>query len=294
MPSFIPRGALAVLVAFGLVSALGALGCDRAQRAGGLEAPSREAAPAPPRRTPPPPTSAPASGGEGNEAREGAIAGRVVYRGPLPSSRTMYVPEAGTIEAHTIIADPASGSLKSAVVWVEGAPAAGGGAELPASFPAAVIDQRNWTFVPHVLPVRAGQEVRFLNSDIANHNVHSFHPGEAFNLGTPTGSTPSRRFRRPTGADPVRLQCDIHDWMLAWIYVFEHGAFAVTGEDGAFRIAGLPPGRWTVRAHHADGGLEAALEVDLAAGAEALIELEARARRGEPGPHDDPASIESK
>ncbi|MCZ6792425.1 MAG: carboxypeptidase regulatory-like domain-containing protein [Planctomycetota bacterium] len=205
--------------------------------------------------------------------RAGVLVGRVVYRGPLPESTTMYLPEPGTVEAHTIIVDPETRGLKNVAVWVEGVRP-----ELPATrLEPAVVDQKNWTFLPHVLAVRAGQEVVFRNSDIANHNVHSTSRGHGFNLGTPTGAGVPHRFRRLTGDEPVAIRCDIHHWMLAWIYVLGNDAFAVTDPAGNFRIDGLPAGKWRVRAHHADGKLAAHLEVEVPeSAAEVSVELEVR------------------
>ncbi len=209
----------------------------------------------------------------------GAISGRVVYRGPPPESTTMAIPEAGTLRAHTVHVDRESGGLAEAVIWIDGPLSDPGGEELEP----AVLDQRDWTFLPHVLAVRVGQRVRMINSDIANHNIHSRTPGHDFNVGTPTGQLTHHRFRRATGARPVRIECNLHHWMLAWIYVFEHDAFAVTATDGTFRIDGVPAGAWTLRAHHADGGLAWAGEVRVAADGTAELTIELGPEAPDPG-----------
>ncbi len=198
------------------------------------------------------------------------LSGRVVFRGPLPDSTTMFVPEAGDLEAHTIIVDAPTRGLKNAVVWVEDGPPGTPVTHLPT----VVLDQENWTFLPHVLAVRAGQTVRFLNSDLANHNIHSLTPGNAFNLGFPSGVGLTYRFRRPTGTRPVRLNCDIHEWMRAWVYVFRQDAFAVTDAEGRYRIEGVPSGRQRLRAHHADGELQATREVVIEKDTETRVDLE--------------------
>ncbi len=202
----------------------------------------------------------------------GSLAGRVIYRGALPATTMMYVPEAGNVEAHTIVVDRVTRGLKNAVVWIDG--------NLPAAaisgLQPAVLDQDNWTFVPHILAVRSGQPVQFMNSDISNHNVHSLSGRNDFNLGTPVGTAVVRRFRRPTKMNPVRLDCDIHDWMRAWVYVFPHDAFAVTEPSGRFRMPGIPAGRWQLRVHHADGALTASLEVVVKKEAETHVDIEVR------------------
>ena len=201
----------------------------------------------------------------------GVVSGRVVYRGPLPESTTMFILEAGgELEAHTVIVDPETRGLKNAVVWVEDGPP---GAPV-ASLPSVKLDQRDWSFVPHVLAVRAGQTVVFLNSDVANHNVHSLSPGNAFNVGTPAGDGITYTFRKPTGTRPARLDCDIHEWMRAWVYVFREDTFAVTDPEGSFRIEGVPTGRRRLRIHHADGELEATIEVVVEKDRETRVEAE--------------------
>jgi plastocyanin len=261
----LPAATLAHALLFLAGFAVSAGGC------GGPEAP-------PPPAPEPPPAPAGSSAGfvpvpaalsEGS----GTLAGRVVYRGPLPATTKMYVPEAGEIDAHTIVADAESRGLKDAVVWVEGGPSP---AKAPAaSLEPAVMDQRSFGFTPHVLAVRAGQTVRFLNSDAANHNVHSFAAGNEFNLGTPTGGSAAHRFRKPTRGVPVKIGCDIHDWMLAWVHVFEDEPFAVTGAAGRFRLEGVPAGKHRLRVLHDDGKLAAESEVVVVAGETRELEIEA-------------------
>jgi hypothetical protein len=67
-----------------------------------------------------------------------------------------------------------------------------------------------------------------------------------------------------TPADrPLALSCDIHPWMAAWVYVFEHDHFAVTNADGSFRIASVPAGRHRVVIRQPSGGLARDVTVDV-------------------------------
>jgi plastocyanin len=114
--------------------------------------------------------------------------------------------------------------------------------------PRARLDQRNETFVPRVLAIVAGTVVDFPNNDVTYHNVFSLSPTRSFDLGRyAAGRSRSVRFDRP---GIVRVFCDIHSHMSAHILVFAHRYFAVTDEDGAYRIPNVPPGAYTVVAWH--------------------------------------------
>jgi hypothetical protein len=129
-----------------------------------------------------------------------------------------------------------------------------------------VLDQKNFFFVPHVLAVRSGQAVEFRNSDVANHGVRasSLEPGNQFNVMIPFGERDSHRF--VTSKRPVAIGCPIHSAMAAWIFVFDHGYFAVTDKAGRFSLPPVPLGRYTLHVHHPDGGLRKSEPITLKAG----------------------------
>jgi plastocyanin len=117
---------------------------------------------------------------------------------------------------------------------------------------AVVMDQRKRTFIPHVMVVQLGTTIEFPNNDTVYHNVFSFREGKRFDLGLyPVGTT-----RREVMSKPglVRLFCNIHSNMSAFIWVVENPYFCQTGEDGAFRLEGVPTGSYTVRFWHAKEG----------------------------------------
>jgi hypothetical protein len=96
---------------------------------------------------------------------------------------------------------------------------------------------------------RAGQPIEFLNSDQTLHNISSkpvSQPG--WNFVTLQGSSGKRDFKKPEA--PIKIGCDVHPWMKAWIGVVNHPFFAVTGADGKFSMAGLPAGSYTITAWH--------------------------------------------
>jgi plastocyanin len=122
------------------------------------------------------------------------------------------------------------------------------GAVVMPSKPTAVMDQQNKAFVPHVLPVTAGTSVSFPNRDNIRHHVYSFSAPKRFELplyiGTP--STPVL-FDKP---GVVVLGCNIHDWMVGYIYVLATPYFAKTTADGRARFAEVPAGAYEARVWH--------------------------------------------
>ena len=169
-------------------------------------------------------------------ARNGGIRGRVeLRRAAPPIERRPGVSELGTRTARDV-----SDRLQS-VVYLETAPR---GAFETNEGGHAVMDQHNETFVPHVLAVMTGTTVDFPNSDKFYHNVFSLSKVAKFDLGRyAAGRSRPVRFDRP---GIVRVFCDIHSHMSAFILVFSHPFFAMTGEEGRYRIDDIPPGTYTV------------------------------------------------
>ena len=105
-----------------------------------------------------------------------------------------------------------------------------------------ILDQRNLSFSPRVLAVRAGTTVEFPNNDRVFHNVFSFRDGKRFDLGLyPVGSS-----RRVTFDTPglSRIYCNIHPNMAAYVMAVDSQYFAVSDRSGAFRIPAVPTGAY--------------------------------------------------
>ncbi len=114
----------------------------------------------------------------------------------------------------------------------------------------ALMDQKNLTFKPHVLPVLVGTTVDFLNSDDVLHNV--FSPDQCtgkFNLGSwPKGQSKSFTFKE-AGCTPTLL-CNVHPEMEGYIVVVETPYYAVSGQDGSYSISNVPAGKYTLKIWH--------------------------------------------
>jgi plastocyanin len=170
----------------------------------------------------------------------GVIRGRVEMRRAAPQmERRPNVADLGAQPSHV----PDRQDLLRSVVYLESAPAAAFADVEPQH---ATMDQRNETFIPHVLAITAGTTVDFPNSDKTYHNVFSISKARSFDLGRyAAGRSKAVRFDRP---GIVRVFCEIHSHMSAFILVFSHRFFAVTAPDGRYQISRVPPGRYTLDA----------------------------------------------
>ena len=110
------------------------------------------------------------------------------------------------------------------------------------------VDQVDKEFVPYVKAIFVGSTVRFPNSDNIRHQVYSFSPVKKFELPLYGGTdAPPVVFDK---AGVVVLGCNIHDWMIGYIYVSETPFFAKTGAQGNAALGDLPPGEYMVRIWH--------------------------------------------
>ena len=165
-----------------------------------------------------------------------------------------------------------AGPLAEAVVSLSGRSLK----DWPAGEPQTLaMDQKNYQFVPETLAIRAGDSVKFSNSDMTTHNVKSASAIATFNVNMEAGGGFTQPFERAGGTrSPVQLGCIYHGGMRAWIYVFDDPFFAVTREDGTFRFENVPPGEYTLEMVHPAGQLRWKRSVTVAAGEEATIAID--------------------
>jgi plastocyanin len=195
----------------------------------------------------------------------GAQSGGVTIRGHVNVRREASVPShrpaVADLGAHGGHGAP---DRRISVVYLETAPQAAFEAPAPGR---AVLDQRSETFVPYVLAVTVGTTIDFPNSDLTYHNVFSLSKAKRFDLGRyPRGQSRSVRFDQP---GVVRVFCEIHSHMSAWILVFAHRYFATTDAEGGYRIDGVPPGAYTLAVWN-DGTVRTRRDVRVEAGGSTL------------------------
>jgi plastocyanin len=182
-------------------------------------------------------------------AGAGTIKGYVRLAGPAPEQKVLPVTTDQYVcgkekDADDLVVSPDKG-IRNAVVWLT-SPPPGTKRETPST--PVFLDQKQCHFVPRVVVVPVGGTVEFLNSDRLLHNIHSRSKDNSpFNRTQPKGRTIPITFSRP---EIVRIDCDLHSWMRAWVVVAEHPFYAVTGGNG-FTIGGGSAinlssfGRWT-------------------------------------------------
>jgi hypothetical protein len=170
---------------------------------------------------------------------KGVISGRVILSGNPPVMQE--IPISPKIKDESIIVGK-DGGLENVIVFLKDAPRCSSVLQTP-----AVLDQINCKYVPHVLAVQAGQTLRLKSSDSIMHNINI---QSAVNLPANYGfsGVGQRDIVLKFPEDPFIVKCDVHQWMKAWVGVFKHPWFAVTGEDGSFTIENVPAGTYTLAA----------------------------------------------
>jgi len=198
----------------------------------------------------------------------GTVSGHARYQGPPPERPIMFMTADPACDkmspkgrpSEVVVVD-SSGGLANVLVYVKS------GLEDDATWPMPTssvrIDQTGCMYVPHVIAVRAGQELEVHSADPTLHNVNARTarntPFNEAMLGA--GTVLRKSFVQPEVA--VKLKCDIHPWMSAYVGVFAHPFFSVTSADGTFSLPALPEGDYLIEAWHESLGVQSAkVEVD--------------------------------
>jgi len=182
----------------------------------------------------------------------GTIEGFVRIEGQVPKLAPLEVNKdtdfCKDVPNETLVVGPGNG-VRYSVVTIEGAvkTAEPSGGDLVSTVNR--LDNKGCRFVPHVLAMEVNQFLEMDNSDPILHATHAlFHQGQPqFNVGL----YPGRIVRKPIVAmGPVKVICEVHPWMTAYIYVTENPYHAVTDIYGRYEIRDVPPGNYRIKAWH--------------------------------------------
>jgi hypothetical protein len=191
---------------------------------------------------------APAAGGtiNGKIKLTGTIPGNSIIRmGMDPGCAAM---NKGKRPVQETVAATADGSLGNVFVKLQGT-----FPQTPVPKNPVVIDQVACLFAPRVVGARVGQVLRVTNSDALLHNVHSQSTkGNVFNVGQPMAGMHTDFTLK--AEEMLKIGCDVHRWMVSYVGIVNHPYFAVSDKAGAFTIADIPPGSYTVEAWHEQFG----------------------------------------
>lgn len=227
-----------------------------------------------------PAVAAPASGTESGYTPTsvvdgGTLRGVVRFVGDLPSPRTVQVEGdtavCGTTRRVRSMTTDRDGGLADAVVSLVDIHR--GTSFSRGSTP--TLDQRDCRFHPQVIVSPAGGTIRVLNSDPLTHNVHTAaFDNRSVNRSQPPGSGAIElSFDTP---EKIRVKCDLHPWMKAWIVVAAHPYHAVTDASGAFELSDVPPGTYTLEIwHEALGTRSRTVTAEAAATTELIFDVTA-------------------
>jgi plastocyanin len=193
-------------------------------------------------------------------ATAGTVTGRILFTGKAPARKKIDMdedPQCAKLHKGPVYDDAVAvgrkGALANAFVYIK--TGLEGKKFEPPSDP-VVIDQHGCWFEPRVIGMQAGQQLKAVNSDPVTHNIHPrAKVNREWNQNQPEGAEPAvRKFNFPEVM--IRVKCNIHAWMKAWIGVVDHPYFAVTGADGSFEFKNVPAGVYTVEAWQEELGTQ--------------------------------------
>lgn len=180
----------------------------------------------------------------------GTVTGKVEFIGKKPPRKAVAMesdPQCAQQHPNPIsdesLAVNSNGTLANAFVYIKQG-LEGKNFEPPVD--PVVIDQKGCWFGPRVLGIQVGQTLKVTNSDPVTHNIHPLaQVNREWNQSQGPGAEAlTRKFTQPEVM--IRVKCNIHGWMHAWVGVVAHPYFAVTGADGTFHLRNVPPGNYTI------------------------------------------------
>jgi len=187
--------------------------------------------------------------------KDGAkIRGTVKVEGKLPKLPPLQIAKykevCKDVPNESLIVGPAQG-LRYAVVTFEGV----GKGKAVEKETVHELDNIKCRFSPHVQAASVGQFVVIKNSDPILHTAHALFTNEQpqFNVGL----YPGRVTRKPlVAAGIVKIRCEVHPWMMAYIVVTEHPYHAISDIYGEYELTDIPPGAYQLKVWHESLGTQ--------------------------------------
>lgn len=186
-------------------------------------------------------------------ATAGVLTGKIRFIGRKPARKMIDMdqdPDCARLHKNQHVFDESivvnsNGTLSNVFIYIKSG-LEGKKFETPGT--PVTIDQKGCWFHPRVIGIQTGQALQVTNSDPVTHNIHPLAQiNREWNHSQAEGDAPlSRRFIRPEIM--IRVKCNVHNWMRAFIGVVDHPYFAVTRSDGSFEIQNVPPGNYTIAA----------------------------------------------
>src|ERR1700757_2691784 len=182
----------------------------------------------------------------------GTISGKVTYTGTPAKQKTIDISKEPScakqhttpVTTETIVTGP-NNVLENVVVYIS----AGAPDESSAPAQAVTFTQKGCQYIPHVLAMRTGPELKVVNDDQTSHNIHPLAKiNREWNKSQPPGTPPiTDKFDKE---EFIAVKCNIHPWMHSTFAVLKNSHYAISGEDGGFKLPNLPLGKYTITAWH--------------------------------------------
>jgi plastocyanin len=185
----------------------------------------------------------------------GEVSGKITYEGTPANPKAIDMAKepscakqhAAAAVTENVLTGPGN-SLENVVVYVS----AGAPDEI-APNQTARFNQKGCQYIPHLLAMQVNQPLEITNEDQTSHNIHPLaRMNREWNKSQPAASPPlSEKFDKP---EFILVKCNVHAWMRGYFAVMKNSHFAVSAEDGGFKLPNLPPGKYTVTAWHESYG----------------------------------------
>jgi plastocyanin len=185
----------------------------------------------------------------------GNIAGKINYTGPkvTPTEikmnadpKCMKIHSGKDVASEQVVVNPNS-TLRWVFIYVKKGLE---GKKFPAPSSKVSITQQGCMYTPHVFGMMANQPLEITNNDATLHNIHALPKNSSqFNIAQPNkGMKLTKTFDKPEVM--VKIKCEVHNWMAAYVGVMDNPFYAVSDDKGNFTIKNLPPGDYELEAWH--------------------------------------------